>query len=413
MSQGEPERVLVFMGAADRNGDLGRLVSAMLQRDHAVTVALEPESGAGTTFNGSTLNALSDRYRAFDHIRLRRRTDLWHVPAGATRRGLDYLRYLEFQPADADESHDMARAHAPRLVRALLVLPPFRWRPGRRMLSWVMERLEAAMPLPGALKSLIRDRKPDVIVVSSHAELGSFEFEFVRVACATRTPSVLVLTPDGPTDAHRIRDLPTVAVVADQQRANEARQTYGLPRERIQAVGSEGSNGTRGPASAATVEVIEGAATTEKVDPPPGRVLRPILWLSTPLLLLLLLLIHPRTTSREIVKAVRRQRRDAHRRRIATRKSRARQRAGSRKASAQSARAQKRAQADAASQRKAARAQEKRTQSHTASQEKAARAEAKRHKREQRGAAKQHRRAQRREGKTAATDAGEDPEAEA
>jgi F0F1-type ATP synthase membrane subunit b/b' len=390
VSQGEQDRVLVFLDEVDRNGDLGRLVGAMLERDHAVTVALGPESGAGGTMNGSTLTAIGKRNPSFDHVRLRRRTDLWHVPADATRRGLDYLRYLESEPKDTDANREAARRQAPRLLRAVLVLPPFRWRFGRRMLASVMERLEGAMPLPGVVKRLVQDQDPDVVVVSAHAALGSSEFEFVRVARATRTPSVLVLTSDGPTHATRIRDEPTLAVVADQERVNEAVQTLGFPRHRLQAVGSEDANGARGLAVEASVEAIDGAAIAKEVDPPPGRVLRPILWLFTPFLFLLLLLMHPRTTSRDVVKAMRRRRRDAHRRRVAKRRSRARQEAETRKASARPAKQHRDAQADAPSERKAARAQ------------------AKRAKRDRRESAKQHRREQRRAAKAAADARSED-----
>lgn len=383
---GEPERLkaLFFLGNRDRDPGLGRLVRAMLERDHEVTVALEHGRGPDPLRAEGGLADLAKRYPGFDQVRLQPRTGLWRIPAGATRRGLDYLAHLDSE--DPGERDGQARKQAPRLLRALLFLPPFRWRPGRRMLAWWLRRLEAAMPLPGAVKRLIRDRSPDVAVVSWHAELDSHESEFIRVAHATRTPSALLLSPGKPSAEIRIRDLPTVTLVADQERVGEVVETYGLPRDQIQAVGSEGSDGTKGMASAGAMEAISAAAATETVAPPPGRILRPIMWLTTPLLFLFLMLVHPRATSREVARTVRRWRRESRRRRAAKRKSGAREQAEARRAQTHAKKVEARAHAEA-----------KRQQKEAKGQQKAARAQEKRQKRERREAAKPRKSARRSE----------------
>jgi hypothetical protein len=362
MNGGEPQRLkaLFFLVSRDRYPGLGRLVKSMLERDHEVTVALEHERRAEPLRAEGGVAGLGNRYPGFDHVRVRPRRDLWRIPAGATRRGLDYLAFLDSEPGGDGERGARARQRAPRVLRALLFLPPFRWRPGRRMLAWWLRRLEAAMPLPGAVKGLIRERAPDVTVVSWHAELDSSESEFIRVAHATRTPSALLLSPGKPSAEARIRDLPTVALVNDQDRVNEVVETYGLPRDQVQAVGFEGSDGTKGTSPAGAMEAISAAAATERVAPPSGRILRPFLWLATPLLFLLLLLMHPRTTSREVVRTVGRMRRELRTRREAKRKRGAREGAEAQRARTHATKAEARDRAEAKRQRKDARAQEKR-----------------------------------------------------
>jgi hypothetical protein len=347
-------RALFFARRDDRDSGFVSLASAMLERDHEVVVAFDHQRDKVPPNEARALAQLSERHAGFDHLRLEPRRDLWRIPAGAARRGLDYLRYLESARPDSETVRDEARERAPRLLRAMLFLPPFRWRWGRRMLGWMMRHLEAGIPIPRATKVLIRERAPDVILVSSHAELGSPHAEFIRSAHATRTPSVLVMSPGDRPDAGAIRDMPTLTIAVDQEGVNAAVEAYGLPRDRVRAVGTESSNGSEALAPSATVEAVDDAARTEKVSGPPGRILRPILWLLTPLLALALLLLHPRATAQEGIRAMRRLRK-----RIRTRGSGAQKRADKRKARGQSAKEEKRARTEAGKQRKVSRAEEK------------------------------------------------------
>jgi hypothetical protein len=344
-------RALFFMRSSDRDPGFGGLVSAMLERDHEVVVAFE-HKGRLAPAERRALDDLSKRYPGFDQVRLEPRRDLWRIPAGAIRRSLDYLRCLEPEHGHSDELRDQARDRAPRLLRALLFLPPFRWRFGRRMLGWLLQRLEAGMPIPRRTKALIREGAPDVVVVSPLVEFASPHAEYIRSAQAARIPSALVVMSWGDLpDTVVIRDVPTLTVVANQDEVNEAVRVFGLPRDRIEAVGAEGSNGAGVPAPSDAVDAIDRAALTEDVPRPPGRFLRPLLWLLTPLLAIVLPLLRPRATLQAARKGVRRIRKRFR----AGRASGTEKRAENRKA----AREEKQARKEAAKQRKAARAAEK------------------------------------------------------
>jgi len=341
-------RVLLFTRGSDVDAGFGSMAGAMLERDHDVVLALDHPR------RSSALSELSRRHPGFEQIRIPARRGLWRIPAGATKRGLDYLRYLQPERASADQPRDLARDRAPRILRALLQLPPFRWAFGRRMLEWLLRHLDAGMPIPRSTKMLIKERSPDVVVISQWIAPGSPEAELIRSAHATKTPSVLVMSGTGGTDPAQIRDMPTLAVVGEQQQVNDVVQVHGIPRDRVQAVGAEAAGGARLPSSSGMVDAVDEAAT-KRASAPPGRLLRPVLWLLAPLLLLMLLVLHPVSTSKECISVVRHIGRQM---RARPRKA-AKVRAGERKAVAGSASQERRVRSDDTRERKSVRAQEK------------------------------------------------------
>jgi len=342
-------RALVFMRGVGQDPEFPDLVSAMLERDHDVVLVAQEHRRRASTAGAD----LSERYPRLDHVQMPQRRDPWRLPASATRRALDYLRYLEPESEDAEALRNQAQERAPKLLRALPHLPPFRWRFGRRILAWILRRLEAGLPIAPATKALIRERSPAIIVVSRDAACDP-EAELVRSAHAARIPSVLVMTAAELTDPGDVRDVPTLTVVAGEEQVNEAVLTHGLPRDRVAAV-SEASEGARGPSPAEVVDAVDQAALAGVVPRPPGRLLRPVLWLLTPLLLLLLPLLRPGATLRAIGGAPKRVRkRIRHARRASAHK-----RSLDRKSRGQSAKQEKLARAEAGKERKVSRAVEK------------------------------------------------------
>jgi hypothetical protein len=300
-------KALFFLRSIDYDHMFGSLLRAMLARGDEVLVATDHRRGRLPQARVDLFDDLGQRYPGFDHRLLRPRRDLWRIPASAVRRSLDYLPYLEADVEASEADGDEARDRAPRLLRILLFLPPFRWRPGRRVLGWVLRRFEPAMPIPRSVKSVIKEAAPDVVVVSPLAEFGLAQDDLIRTAEAARTPSVLVVVSwDDLATKGPIRDAPTMTVVSSQDQVNEAVRVRGLPRGRIEPVGAESFKGLDEPAPPGTVSAIEHAAATEVVPKRQGRLLRPVLWLLTPLLAIVLPLLRPRATVRAVIKAVKR-----------------------------------------------------------------------------------------------------------
>jgi hypothetical protein len=296
----------------------------MLGRGHEVVVGLERHRGGLPASMIETFEGLDEHYPGFSYQQVTPRRDLWRIPAGATQRSLDYLWLLESENADA-ELRDGARDQAPRLLRALLWLPPFRWRPGRRALGWLLRRLEAGMPLPRNVKSLIKEQAPGEVIVTPLAELASPRGEFLRTAEAARVPSVLVATGWTEVPSERVlRDLPTIVLASSEEQTAQATHLYGLPSERIETVRAQSLNGLNVPAPIDAAQAIERAAATKVTRGREGRLLRPILWALTPLLAILLPLLRPRATLRDVARFFRHLRARIRKRRAARRKERAR-----------------------------------------------------------------------------------------
>jgi hypothetical protein len=299
-----PERLrtVFFLRSSEGGPVFGGLLREMLSDGHEVVLALEPHRKGRRTAMFDVFEDLSEHYPRFAHRQIQPRRDPWRIPAGAIQRSLDYLGVLEAQDPDA-ELQNRAREHSPRLLRGLLKLPPFRWRSGRRVLGWLLRRLETGIPLPRDVRSLIKDQAADVVIVSALAELDSPRGEFIRTAEAARVPSVLVATSWGDVPSERaLRDLPTAALVSAGEQTTQAPQLQGLPSERIETVGAQRLNGSTGLVPTETVEEIQRVASAQVTTRREGRLLRPILWLLTPLLVILLPLLRPRATFRDVTR---------------------------------------------------------------------------------------------------------------
>jgi hypothetical protein len=368
-------RVLVFARGDDGDPGVPRLVGAMLERDHEVVVAVNGDKALPQA-ERRALAELAARNPDLDQVRIPARRDPWRIPAGAIRRSLDYLRCLEPEQSEPAGLTDRARERAPRLLLRLLSMPPFRWAFGRRALAWYLRRVEAGLPIARAPKALIGEHSPDVVVVSAAAELGAPKTEFVRAAQAKGTPSVLVIEAVDASDPARLRDVPSLAVVANQARVNDVVRIQRIPRDRVEAVGGETVDGAELPSPGGVVTAVDEAARSREGTRPPGRILRPVLWLTTPLMVPVVPLLRLRATIRE----TRKRRRFARKRALEARKTRRQEQAASHKAQAQAAKEEKRSRVETA---KAAKAQ-KRSEVETSRQRKIARAAEKQQKRERR-----------------------------
>jgi hypothetical protein len=371
-------KTLLFLPSIAYYRTFESLVGALLAAGHQVLVALDHQRGGLPPDQAHTLDELREQHPGFDHRLLPARTGLWRIPASALRRSLDYLRYLEPEYADAEPLREQARDRAPRALRVLLFLPPFRWAFGRRAFAWLLRRLEAGIPLPGDVKAFISGHAPDVVLVSPLVELGSAQADYVRTADAARIPSVFVVaSEDDLTSKGTIRAVPTLTVTWSETRVDDAVRLHGLPRERIVAMGAQSSNGFQAPAAASAVKAIEDAARTEVVARRAGRLLRPLLWLLTPLLAVVLVLFRPRATGRAAIRAVRRLLGRIRKRAKTLRRTMGRRRADRSKARAKAVKEEKLARAEAVKQEKLARAQAKgqaQAQAEGAKQQKLARA---------------------------------------
>jgi hypothetical protein len=303
------------------------LVTEILAEGQGVLVALDRRPGLAPA-DRQALDHQCERHGGFGYVELPSRAGMWRTLAGATSRTLNYLRLLEPKYAGSGSVREDARARTPRAARVLLALPPFRWAFGRRALAWTLRGIEAGIPLPRAVKALVSERSPGLVVVAPSENLDPDPFDYVRTAEAAGIPSVVVVG-----------------------RAETALLARGLSHERIVVAQPRGANGSAVGVAPGGLEAIERAARTP-AGRRRGQIARPLLWLLSPLLTLGLVVFRPRASGRALVKGVRRVAGRARKRARAWRRRRVK-RARAR------AKAKKHARSEAARERKAVRARVK------------------------------------------------------
>ena len=354
-------KVLFFLPSIDHYRVFESLLVALLTAGHQVLLALDGDKGRTPADQAHPLDALREQHQGFAYRELGPRKGLWLIPAAALRRRLDYLRYLDSEDAGRTEYPGPPPSWG---MKALLFLPPFRGAWGRRLLAGLFRRLEAAMPISPSVRSFVSEEAPNVVVVSPLVEFGSAQGDYVRAAEAAGIPSVVII--DGEIDLAAkggIRDVATVTIVGAEAQADASVHLHHLPRERIEVVGAESFNGRHAAGVPGTLDAIERAAAARVDRRREGRILRPILWLLTPLLAILLPIMRPIATA----KAVRRL--PARMRKRSKARQRERDKAAGRdkleqsrpdhKAETAAAKQERRAQAEAARKKKLARAQAK------------------------------------------------------
>jgi hypothetical protein len=233
----EPLRVLFFLRGVQYTRVFENFLRELLDRGHRlhVVLALEKRGFADRTH---LFDEFSAKYEGFSWEQLGRREGLWDETAVALRHALDYLRYLEPEFLDAHPLRARAAERAPALVRVALAAP-LRRPVGRRVVSSVLGRVEAAVPVPRGLVELVGRESPDVVLVSPLVGLGSIEVDHLRAAQRRGVPTVLpVASWDNLSNKGVLRDRPTTTIVWNPTQVDEAVRFHGVPQEQVAAVGA-------------------------------------------------------------------------------------------------------------------------------------------------------------------------------
>lgn len=156
------------------------------------------------------------------------------------RLSLDHLRFLEPAYAEAPMLGERARRRTPAFIVTLTGWPVLRTRPGRRLMAWVLKRLERAIPADPHLASCIASHEADVILVTPMLTLGSEQVDVLRVARGLGVPTALCVGSwDHLSSKALIRDLPDRVFVWNETQKHEAITLHRVPEERIVVTGAQ------------------------------------------------------------------------------------------------------------------------------------------------------------------------------
>jgi hypothetical protein len=169
-----------------------------------------------------------------------RREEAWESLATTVRLLADYLRFFEPSFADAHKLRDRADKRLPRLYAHAVRLGAHAGRPARRALAALLYGVERLIPVHPGIAAFIRERQPDLLLVTPLIELGSQQVDYVKAARALGVRSALcVASWDNLTSKGLIRVIPDHVLVWNDAQKTEAVSLHGVPRERVVITGAQ------------------------------------------------------------------------------------------------------------------------------------------------------------------------------
>jgi hypothetical protein len=164
----------------------------------------------------------------------------WSQALSGSRLLIDYLRYLDPRLAGATALRARASWNLPPSLQPLVTLFD-------RLGPWAAARMigllsfaDRVAPLSQAVTTFLRERRPDVVLVTPLIEPGSFGVDYVKCARALGIPTALcVASWDNLTNKGSIRIIPDRVFVWNAVQQREASELHGVDPARIEITGAQ------------------------------------------------------------------------------------------------------------------------------------------------------------------------------
>jgi len=163
----------------------------------------------------------------------------WWELATRYRLARFYLRFLAPAYRDTPALRDRARRRAPRLAVRLAEWPPV-GAAGRRLLAAMTGVLEQATRSAAAFHRYLRDRKPDVVVLTPLVVLKTTQLDLGRAATELGIRNVFAVASwDHLSSKGVLTYAPQQVFVWNETQRREATQFHGVDPERVAVTGSQ------------------------------------------------------------------------------------------------------------------------------------------------------------------------------
>jgi hypothetical protein len=164
----------------------------------------------------------------------------WLELATAVRIWIDYLRYFEPAYARAPRLRRRAAERVPVLLRRITEWRAVRTVAGRRALAACLRAIERALPRQKTVDTLMRERRPDVVLLTPLLHLGSPQIEVLRSARAYGARTALCVGSwDHLSSKSLIRELPDRIFVWNETQRREAVELHGVAADRVTVTGAQ------------------------------------------------------------------------------------------------------------------------------------------------------------------------------
>jgi hypothetical protein len=156
------------------------------------------------------------------------------------RLGIDHLRFLEPEYANAPKLAERARTRTPPLIVRLADAPLLRTAFGRRLIGNALRAAERAMPIDPDVAAYIESHGAALILVTPLLTLGSDQQDIVRTARRLGVPTALCVGSwDHLSSKALIREQPDRVFVWNDTQKKEAVELHGIPADHVMVTGAQ------------------------------------------------------------------------------------------------------------------------------------------------------------------------------
>jgi hypothetical protein len=238
---GRPGTLTRFTSLVLELGERGHAVTLLIRNPHPLLLELADGLHArypsvthepaplrdvfdGWGYVAALVRALGDQAR-YAHPRYEKAPELRRRSSQETEK---LLRKGDFEP--------LGRALAARLARRLETTTDEEL--SERVIRWAA-RSEAAIPSSRGIDRYVREREPDVVLVSSIVRHASEEVELLKSARRLGIPTgVCVASWDNLTNKGLLKFVPDRVFVWNEAQVTEAMELHGIPPDRLRATGA-------------------------------------------------------------------------------------------------------------------------------------------------------------------------------
>ena len=156
------------------------------------------------------------------------------------RLALDWIRYLAPAYRSTPRLVERASERTPLVMLWLTKVPGARTAMVRRILTTWLRGLERALPRAPAVEAFLKERCPDVVMLTPLIGLGSPEVDFLKSAKALGFRTLFgVWSWDNLSSKALIRSVPDIITVWNQTQRTEAIELHGVPPDRVVVTGAQ------------------------------------------------------------------------------------------------------------------------------------------------------------------------------
>lgn len=216
------------------------VIELLAQRGHEVHIRFNVMPSKAH-LGKEQVGRLCQQYRNVTAEEVPYRWDIWRPLLTHVRGMRDYLRYLHPRYARAPKLVRRARQHHGWLKALFFqLIPGIRTERMQNWLQGVLRRIECAVPSSRRIDAILRQIRPDIVLVTPLVDFGSQQLDYLKSAQTLGIHNVLcVASWDNLTNKGIIQLKPEAVLVWNHDQKREAVELHGIPPEQVIVTGAQ------------------------------------------------------------------------------------------------------------------------------------------------------------------------------